>query len=878
MNNSNDKKIPKTVDDAIRAMRSDDAPDSVVREAGDRVWSKISGESNALQLERISGCADVQSLLSAYSDDELSPERALIVEDHLRDCVACRHVLHQDQTSIPAAWAQPVAMPVANPFWDTRRFAVAAMLLFVIGVSAYFVNGYFAPLPGNRATLQSANGPVYLLASNSQQPLLPGHELNEGEIIRTGAGSHAVVKLFDGSLIEMNERAEFSVSARRTATTIHLGRGNIIVQAAKQHGHLYVVTHASKVSVTGTVFTVNSGMKGDRVSVIEGEVHVEEDGTENILHSGDQIATSESMGSVPIESEIAWSQNREQHLALLAEFSKLQKKFEGIPGPALRYESAILPITPEQTLIYASVPNYGDQIAEANRMFQDQLQQSQVLRQWWQSNGVGKDNAKFQEMVERVRTLSQYLGNEVVFMLVPGYNGKGAAMVVVAQVTRPGLRDFLQSEIDKNVDANHRDRISVYDEAGAAKSAGSQHGHISIMAGEKLLLASSDGVVLQGFASRTLEGGNTGFAGSSFGQAISASYQEGAGLLFATDLEKMIVHASLHTTAAAHERHMAGLQQSGFAQARHLVVKRREQNGETDNRATLTFNSQRQGIASWLAAPSGLGSLDFVSPDAVIVTAAAMKSPAGMVDDLLGLMRRTGGNPDTEMAKFRTEMNFDLREELAATLGGDFAMAVDGPVLPTPSWKFVVEVNDPSKLQSTLQMIVQDINTKASAHGHAGVSLEQVEDDGRVFYTVKSLNLSSPLELHYTFVSGYLVATPSQALLLKAIKIRESGITLANSSRFKSLLPKDGHTNASGVIYQNLASVAGPLGEQLNPQEAQSLQVIAGNAAPSLICAYGDEDRIEIATNSKFFGLDVNNLALSQLLRMAPGTKSNTNP
>jgi hypothetical protein len=156
--------------------------------------------------------------------------------------------------------------------------------------------------------------------------------------------------------------------------------------------------------------------------------------------------------------------------------------------------------------------------------------------------------------------------------------------------------------------------------------------------------------------------------------------------------------------------------------------------------------------------------------------------------------------------------------------------------------------------------------------------LEQVEEGGRVFYTVKSLNLSAPLELHYTFVSGYLVATPSQALLLKAIKIRESGITLANSSRFKSLLPKDGHTNASGVIYQNLASVAGPLGEQLNPQEAQSLQVIAGNAAPSLICAYGDEDRIEIATNSKFFGLDVNNLALSQLLRMAPGTKSNTNP
>src|SRR5207237_10502409 len=122
----------------------------------------------------------------------------------------------------------------------------------------------------------------------------------------------------------------FSVAARRRATTIHLGRGRIIVQAAKQHGHLYVATDSAKVSVTGTVFSVDSGMKGTRVSVIEGEVHVDDNGGESVLHSGDQVATSVAMGEVPIEEEISWSQNREQRLALLAEFCKLQKKFEGI--------------------------------------------------------------------------------------------------------------------------------------------------------------------------------------------------------------------------------------------------------------------------------------------------------------------------------------------------------------------------------------------------------------------------------------------------------------------------------------------------------------------------------------------------------------------
>jgi hypothetical protein len=273
-----------------------------------------------------------------------------------------------------------------------------------------------------------------------------------------------------------------------------------------------------------------------------------------------------------------------------------------------------------------------------------------------------------------------------------------------------------------------------------------------------------------------------------------------------------------------------------------------------------------------------MGSLNFVSPDATVVAAATMKSPAAMLDDIFSLMSSSGKNPDSARAEFQAEMNFDLREELAATLGGDFAIAMDGPVLPTPSWKFVIEVNNQSKLQSTLQMLVQDMNTKALKHNRPGFSLEQVEDDGRIFYTISSATSPVPMEVHYTFVSGYLVAAPSQALLMKAIRIRDSGITLTRSTGFKSLLPKDRHTDASGLIYQNLASIAGPLSEQLNPNEAQSLQTIAANARPTLICAYGDDNSIEIATASKFFGFDVNNFALSQLLRLTPGTRTTPNP
>lgn len=877
---NNDKKDQDPLDQAIQAMRRDEAPESVAQASATRAWSKISGADFAADAVRISGCEDIRALLPAFRTKSLPVERALLVEDHLHECVACRHAYQQDAVVSPSRWKEVAPASSATPFWNARRFAVAAALLIAVGISSFALNWYLAPLPGDRAHLQSAQGSVFLIAANTERTLLPGVAVNEGDIIRTGAGAHAVVRLFDGSVVEMNERAEFSVAARRRATTIHLDRGRIIVQAAKQHGHLYVATDTAKVSVTGTVFSVDSGMKGTRVSVIEGEVHVDDGGGESVLHSGDQVATSSAMGEVPIEEEISWSQNREQHLALLAEFSKLQKKFESIPSPALRYDSVILPIAPDGALIYASVPNYGEQIAEANRLFQEQMASSDVLRQWWEQNHLGKDNAKFQEMIERIRTVGQYLGNEVVFMLVSSPYQKGPVMFVAAQVTRPGLRDYLQSELDKvQTDPAKAGHIVILGDDDAATTVVSRE-NLAIMAGNKLLLASTDGQLLQSLAARQVQGaGNTGFAATAFGQAISASYQEGAGLFFAANLEEMIREQRAHlanNTNPNVARHSAALDQSGFTQARFLVAKRREENGAIDTRASLTFSSQRTGMASWLAAPSGIGALDFVSPDASIVAAGAVKTPAQMVDDVFAMIAASGGDASAKRAEFRSKMTFDLRDDFASALGGDFAMAMDGPVVPTPAWKLIVEVNDQSKLQSTITLLIQKAGDDAAAHGRPAPSLDQIEEDGRVYYTVRSAASPVPLEIDYTYDSGYLVAAPSRALVLKAINVRQSGVTLTKSSTFTSLLPKDQHTNVSGIVYQNLNSVAAPLMEQMNPNEAQSFQTIAGNARPSLLVAYGDTDRIELATTGRYFGFDVNNLALSQLLHLSGTQKAQT--
>src|SRR5439155_19665031 len=95
-------------------------------------------------------------------------------------------------------------------------------------------------------------------------------------------------------------------------------QGGMIVTADNpRRGHLYVSPPDCRVEVTGTMFAINAGTKGSRVTVIEGELHVRHSGRESILHSGDQLATTQAVALVPVREEIAWSRDLDHELALL---------------------------------------------------------------------------------------------------------------------------------------------------------------------------------------------------------------------------------------------------------------------------------------------------------------------------------------------------------------------------------------------------------------------------------------------------------------------------------------------------------------------------------------------------------------------------------
>lgn len=759
-------------------------------------------------------------------------------------------------SAAPQPWKE--ALPRGG--YGGFRWAVALVVVLALGISGYFLQRIFFSGPeGMRASVVSFEGAVYRVGVGGEQPLKAGDEIGEGEQVRTAGDSRAMLRLRDGSVVEMNQRAQLGISIGRRDTTIQLDRGDIIVQAAKRKtGHLYVASKDCRVAVTGTVFSVNSGLKGSRVSVIQGEVRVSENGATHVLHPGDQLSTSAALGAVPVKQEIAWSQNLDQLLALLAEFSRLQSKLETVHLPDLRYQSKLLPLLPSNTVLYAALPNLGDAVQQANQLFQQQLQESPVLRDWWQKVQSQKGAPDFNQLVDEIHNLSQYLGDEIVLSI--NIDGRSAWPLAVAQVQQPGLKEFVEQEYAKHRNGSHPQDVVVLDESQLNSNQADVHEQALFLLVLPDFVAAAPNIAELRQLNAALKQGTGGFAGTNFGQRMQAEYHDGAGILIGANLHAMTAqHEALHPS-----RNPQAFATTGFGDVQYLVAERRESGTVPFNRAELTFAGPRRGVASWLAQPAPIGGLEFVSRNAGMAGAILSKSPAQILDDVLSIARASDPNAQAELAKTESELNIRLHQDLADTLGGEITFAIDGPILPTPSWKLVLEVYNPGRLQSTIEQLIADANQK-SRNGQ--ITIEQQAADGLTYYTVH-LPGRTAAEVDYTFADGYMVIAPSRALVRNAFAVHRSGDGLSRSAEFQALLPQDDHANASALLYQNLAPVLGPVMAQLSPAQSQSLQQIAADNKPTVICAYGEPNAIRLASNSKSFGINLNAAAFSTLMQI----------
>src|SRR5205823_2036593 len=178
---------------------------------------------------------------------ELSEPRALLLADHTHECIPCRKALKQARQPRVAAANQkrvqagrPRTNYSLNPV--ILRWGIAAVLVIGLGLIALPLVQRYVPFGSFEATVQAADGPVYALSNSQMRSIGAGEKIGRGQIIRTAKDAHAMVRLGDGSTIELNDRSEFSITRTFSGTTLHLDRCNVIVEAAKQKGHLFVDT------------------------------------------------------------------------------------------------------------------------------------------------------------------------------------------------------------------------------------------------------------------------------------------------------------------------------------------------------------------------------------------------------------------------------------------------------------------------------------------------------------------------------------------------------------------------------------------------------------------------------------------------------------
>src|SRR5712691_1801448 len=385
------------LDNATADIRNEQIDPSVVNAAAERVWTLVSAEgagrlhAQTAAAERIESCADFQSLIPAYLHGGLSEARSLLLVDHTHECIPCRKAMKAARTRTIA----PVRKAIATRRYHIQpvvmRWGIAAALLIGFGLLALPFIQRYAPFGGEfEATVQAAEGQVYQIADTRSTLVTPGEKIQRGEHIRTAKDAHAFIRLGDGSMIEMKDRSEFSMTRNAQGTTIHLNRGAIIVEAAKQEkGHLFVDTGDSLVSVTGTVFSVNSGTKGSRVSVIEGEVHMDHANTERVLRAGEQATTSRSIEMVPVKNEVEWSRKAAQYAQTLASLTMLGNELSKVQQPGVRNSTHLLDLMPENTVVYAALPNLTSTIAESHRIMQERISQNAALREWWAKERSG---------------------------------------------------------------------------------------------------------------------------------------------------------------------------------------------------------------------------------------------------------------------------------------------------------------------------------------------------------------------------------------------------------------------------------------------------------------------------------------------------------
>jgi type IV pilus assembly protein PilA len=551
-------------------------------------------------------------------------------------------------------------------------------------------------------------------------------------------------------------------------------------------------------------------------------------------------------------ADTPWSQEVNKYPGLLPEFAKLVEKMrQEIQPPAARSESRLLPLLPETTMSYAAFSNYGDVAEQALKIFRQELQESAVLRDWYQHGGMAAAGPKLEESLEKIAQLQQYMGDEIV--ISGSFEGSDPKMLMVAELRKPGLKRFLQEMISElGGETKQGVRILDLQELASAKD-GAEGPKLTVLVRPDYVVGAMDLATLRKFNAR-LASHRQELAATAFGHRVLKEYQGGVTLLAAADLQKILVHAP------GQMKEDASFHRSGFADVEYLVWEHRGTGAQAISQTELSFNAPRHGSAAWLAKTGPLTGMNFVSPKAMLAGTLRLANPAQIFEDVKEMYSNSASSPFASLPAFEQILKLSAKDDLLGTLGGEVTLELDSVTPPKPVWKGILSVRDIGHLQRTLNTLL--------AAGH--IEPEKFTEGGETYTTVRMPSSTPPMEISYAFVDGNLIIASSREGVAEAVRSQKTGESLGKSETFlASLLP--GHIlEASALFYQNPTAMMAMQLRQVAPEMAEMFGRAKG-VAPAVVGVYGEESAIREVSGSGAYDLGavmvVAAVAIPNLLR-----------
>jgi hypothetical protein len=654
-----------------------------------------------------------------------------------------------------------------------------------------------------------------------------GAAIGEHEPVRTGPGAHALLRLADGSMLEINERTELFVTAGWSGQAIHLQRGDIIVKAARQRsGRLRVLTRDSIASVKGTVFAVSAGMGGSVVSVVEGSVAVNQPGREVLLSPGGQAASIPALAN-SVAQAVSWSPDANSYLELLASFVKIERELANFPDE-LRTSSALLSYLPAGAVVYGAVPNPGLTIGRALWLAEEQSSQNATFGAWWNS----ETGRLLREMTDRIQSVNPLLGDEIVF---------GASLptleepvpIVMAGV-QPGRRAELSSALE-----------GLFTAAGEASA--------SYSVSDTLMVVSDSPSHLSWALAHLGQG-----AGSPFAAAIGERYRRGVGWLMAIDAPPVVAMAAGDDAPPIELAGMIGM--------KYLFVEQRAPAGADENEVTFTFQEARTGMGSWLADTGSGGAAEYLPVDALLAAYGSTREPLQLFEELTAQITRSDPDFQRDLAEMDEKLGAGFIQNLTAALGTEAALAVTGLSLSGPTWVVAIVANDPVVIDTSLQRLVEAFNSELGPDEQDKRIVFQHESaGGRTWSTIKPQGL--PLGITWTYDGGYLVAASDRASAERGIATRSGGSPLVWSPEFLGQLPSTAGLHPSAFAWLN---AKGALGILATLTSNPTVTELAAGRDPILVVFDGTPEQIHAASRTRITGLMLDVMLIENLSRAIP--------